>query len=171
MLESLSWDLPSEKFACSGFLLNNNLPRLSIRLARCHTARWYWSAGILRSILILEMTLRVNRFLFGSDKCVLSCLACVSLHRIVEEWFDLRTLLDLFPQQFDGLLGDFFQEYRESANLFLEPHMADKVMIQLLRDSYRKVVVPPGEQCQVPPNDVYIRGKCVVLYAARPIHC
>ena len=75
---------------------------------------------------------------------------CVSLFRVFKEWLDLRTVLDLFLHQFDGLLGDFSH---------VELHLTEKSVLQHLPweaaqpvricHSDREDVVPPGEQSHV----------------------
>ena len=47
------------------------------------------------------------------------------------------TLLYLFQQQFDGLLGiKNFHECRESIHLFFEPHVPEKLTLQLAREHF-----------------------------------
>ena len=67
-----------------------------------------------------------------------------------------RTLLDPLEQQFDGILGDFFHERRESTHFFFEPQLTEKLILQFLPwtaaqlvrncHSYRGDLAPPGEQ-------------------------
>ena len=108
-----------------GFPLRENaevqIKVLSMHLAQSHPCERYGSPGILPSNPILKWALRVRRFLVGSINVsfhvsfvfFLSLSLTLSLLRIFEEWLNLRRLLDLFQQQFDGCLRGLFPEYRE----------------------------------------------------------
>ena len=58
---------------------------------------------------ILEVALRVHRFLFGLGENV-SCHA--SLNVSLEKWLVRETLLDVFQQQNDDFRRDFFHHCR-----------------------------------------------------------
>ena len=93
---------------------------------------------------------------------------CFSLLRKFEEWLDLRILSDRFHEPFDGLLGDYLDECRESVHMLSEPQK----MIQLrplrsaqpvrICDGYRGDVVPPSEQRHVPARLILEPSKMLV---------
>ena len=121
-VESLSRDLPSERFTGDGFFLRKKFPKwsssgenmkvwlkvLPMQLASRHYCEMGLVCRMLPSNVVLDETVRVHRFFFSTDKSVLSRLAYFLFFGFSKNGSTFEQCLFFFPEGIGGLLRDFF---------------------------------------------------------------